>query len=107
MGHLTLEATLTGGTLDVHGVGELDDLSGGTVISDGLINHEQIDNIETRQILMEKVLRNQLVTDPVAGTLTILDDDGVTTLLTAAIYEDADGTIPYQGTGVDRRNRLT
>jgi hypothetical protein len=59
------------------------------------------------QALVEKILRNKTVTDPVAGIITVYDDDDVTPLFTAPIFENAGGTQPYQGQGIDRRNRLT
>ena len=60
-----------------------------------------------RQILIEKILRNRLETDPVAGTITIYDDDNTTPLISAPIFEDVAATQQYQGSGIDRRNRLT
>lgn len=56
--------------------------------------------------LQAKIARNKMVTDPATGVLTIYDDDGVTPLLTASIYKDADGAVPYNGTGAERRERL-
>jgi hypothetical protein len=56
---------------------------------------------------IEKIIRNKMITDPVAGTITIFDDDGVTVLLQANIFQDAAGTIPYAGQGAERRERLT
>jgi hypothetical protein len=55
---------------------------------------------------IEKLLRNKQITDPVAGTLTVYDDDGVTPLLTGALFEDAAGSLPYRGQGAERRERL-
>lgn len=55
---------------------------------------------------IEKILRNKLITDPVAGTITVYDDDGITVLLSASIFQDAAGTIPYAGQGSERRERL-
>lgn len=63
--------------------------------------------MDTRLLLALKVLINRLVTDPVAGTITILDDDDSTPLLSAPLWQDAAGTIPYQGLGAERRDRLT
>ena len=60
-----------------------------------------------RLILIEKILRNKLITDPVAGTITVYDDDSVTPLITAALYEDVAATQTYRGQGADRRERLT
>ena len=60
-----------------------------------------------RQILVEKILRNRLETDPVTGVITIYDDDNTTPLISAPIFEDVAATQQYQGSGIDRRNRLT
>jgi hypothetical protein len=60
-----------------------------------------------RVALIEKILRNRLHTDPVAGTITIFDDDSVTPLITAPLYEDIAGTQIYRGSGADRRDRIT
>ena len=57
--------------------------------------------------LFRKILQNRKVTDPVTGILTIYDDDDVTPLLTANIYEDASGTVPYRSRGLERQDRLT
>ena len=60
-----------------------------------------------RQILIEKILRNKLITDPVAGTITVFDDDDTTPLISASIFEDVAASQAYRGAGVDRRERLT
>lgn len=52
------------------------------------------------------MLRNKTVTDPVAGTITVYDADGVTVLYVAPLWQDAAGTIPYAGEGAERRERL-
>ncbi len=62
---------------------------------------------DPRLILIEKILRNKFHTDPVTGVLTVFDNDSVTPLITATIYEDIAGTQLYRGLGVDRRERLT
>lgn len=56
--------------------------------------------------LLGKVARNKTVTDPVAHTITVFDDDDVTPLLVAQLFEDAAGTVGYRGQGADRRDRL-
>jgi len=56
--------------------------------------------------LLEKLMRNKLVTDPGTGTMTLYDDDGTTVLLSGILYEDAAGTTQYQGQGSERRERL-
>jgi hypothetical protein len=55
--------------------------------------------------IAQAVLRNRTVTDPVAGTFTVYDDDN-TVLLTGDLWQDADGTTPYTGAGAERRDRL-
>lgn len=57
--------------------------------------------------LMLKVLRNRAVTSAATGKLTIYDDDDSTVLVQGDVFEDAAGTVPYQGSGIERRNRLT
>jgi hypothetical protein len=57
--------------------------------------------------LLRKVMTNKNVTDPTTGIMTVYDDDGVTVLLTAAIYEDAAGTQPYRSRGLERQEKLT
>lgn len=57
--------------------------------------------------LVSAVLRNRTVTDPAAGTMTVYDDDDVTPLLTADLWQNAAGTVPYAGDGAERRDRLT
>lgn len=56
--------------------------------------------------IVHKILRNKTITDPVAGTITVYDDDGSTPYLVAQLYQDAAGTRPYNGQGADRRERL-
>jgi len=57
--------------------------------------------------LLEKLMRNRTVTDPVAGTMTVYDDDNSTILFVTPIWEDAAGTIQYGQKGIDRRDRHT
>lgn len=56
---------------------------------------------------IRKLLQNRLETDPVAGTLTIYDDDDVAIFLTADIFEDVGAVQPYRSRGLERRDRLT
>ena len=53
-----------------------------------------------------KMLFNKQITDPATGIMTVYDDDDTTPLYTASIFEDAAGTIPYRGQGIDRREKL-
>lgn len=66
----------------------------------------EMDSNSTRFILIEQLLRNRMITDPTTGIMTLYDDAG-NPLLSAQIFQDAAGTIPYQGQGVERRERLT
>lgn len=52
------------------------------------------------------IAHNRVVTDPAAGTFTVYDTDDTTVLYTAALWQDADGTVPYAGSGAERRDRL-
>ncbi len=56
--------------------------------------------------LLNKMALNKTVTDPVAGTFTVYDDDSVTPLFTAPLFEDVAGTQTYRGQGADRRDKL-
>lgn len=64
-------------------------------------------DVATKMTLVAKILRNRTETNPATGIMTVYDDDGVTPLLTAALYEDVAAATPYDGTaGSNRRNRL-
>lgn len=54
--------------------------------------------------IIQRILQNKQITDPETGTMTVYDDDGVTPLLQANLYEDAAGTKPYEGKGAERRD---
>jgi hypothetical protein len=62
---------------------------------------------DQRLTRIEKILANKMITDPSTGTMRLYDDDGTTLLLQADLFQDAAGTIPYQGQGVERREKLT
>ena len=53
-----------------------------------------------------KILKNKTVTDPVAGTLTVYDDDNVSVLYVVNIWENVASSIPYAGNAVNVRERL-
>lgn len=57
-------------------------------------------------ILILKILRNKIKTDDVTGLMTVYDDDGTTPLFTAPIFQDASGTVPYAGNGINLKDRL-
>lgn len=59
-----------------------------------------------RMELAAKILRNKTVTNPTNGLMVVFDDDGVTPLFTAQLYEDVGETQPYRGQGAEVRERL-
>ena len=59
-----------------------------------------------RMALAAKILRNKTVTNPTTGEMIVFDDDGVTPLLSAALFENTDETQPYRGQGAEVRERL-
>lgn len=112
------------GELKLRGLGFLNNLSGltaGTGIGDQ-INTEAFLNASFVQTeltgsglsvgqdatltLIAKILRNKLITDPTTGVMTLYDDDSITPLATAQLYESTDTSQTYQGTGSQRRERL-
>lgn len=65
--------------------------------------------IQADMALVKKILRNKKITyksGPNVGKMVIYDDDNVTPLLVAQIWEDDAGSIPYQGSGLERQDRL-
>lgn len=52
------------------------------------------------------MLRNKIVTDPSAGTITVYDTDGTTVLYSADLFQDAAGSTAYAGAGAERRERM-
>ena len=55
---------------------------------------------------LRKLMQNRMETDPITGVMTVYDDDDITPLLTANIYEDVLAAQLYRGRGMERRNRL-
>lgn len=66
----------------------------------------EVGTLATNLLLALKLLRNRSITNPATGVMTIYDDDNATPLYTANIYEDVAGTIPFDGAGANRRDRL-
>jgi hypothetical protein len=56
--------------------------------------------------ILGQIGRNRTVTNPSTGVMTVYAEDGVTPLLTAALWEDVAGSQAYRGQGADRRERL-
>jgi hypothetical protein len=106
-GQVILDSTVTAGTLVVRGISKLVDNSvGATVSSNDLLQPADMNDAASRIGLVEKILRNRMETDPVAGTITIYDDDSITPLITAPLYENVAGTQTYRGLGAERRDRM-
>jgi hypothetical protein len=68
--------------------------------------HADASTLQARVELATKLLRNKTHTDPVTGIMTVYDDDGLSILFTAQMYEDVGGTQTYRGQGAERRERL-
>ena len=102
-GILHIDGTNTAGTLKLRGIGEPVNDTGAsfaTVDDDGFL-------VASDSTKLRKVMMNRFETDPVSGVLTVYEDDDATTFASGNIYEDVAGTQPYQGQGIERRNRLT
>lgn len=76
------------------------------LMTDGRTAAQVLMDTNARVGLVEKLLRNKQITDPVFGTNTVFDDDGTTVLVSGDLFEDAAGTQPYRGQGAERRERL-
>lgn len=78
-----------------------------TIESDiGLIEVD-IGALQLSSDLIRKLLQNETLTDPDNGVMTILDDDDITPLFSAIIWEDKAKTQRYRGKGSELRERLT
>jgi hypothetical protein len=66
----------------------------------------KLSNIDSIVKIVNKILKNKNITDPVTGKQIIYDDDDVTPLLQAKAWENPAGTVPYQGNGINRRDKL-
>jgi hypothetical protein len=56
--------------------------------------------------LIRKAEQNRQVTNPIAGTFVVYDDDGTTPLLEADLFETVSETQRYRGRGAEVRGRL-
>jgi len=101
-GHLILDSTVSDGTVVIRGVGHITDNSTGSAqkVTKGFVEGGLVSAAAS-------ITRNKVITDPVAGTITVYEDDGTTILYQADLWEDADGTQRYRGQGAERRERLT
>jgi hypothetical protein len=71
------------------------------IAGSGLTVAEALDLERIRQALL-----NEQYTDPATGLRVILDDDDISLLTQAGIWEDVAKLIPYKGEGVERMARL-
>ena len=63
--------------------------------------------VKTDSVLLVKGRFNKVVSDPVTGHEIVYDDNSTTPLKTGDIYEDIAGTMPFDGSGANRRDRMT
>lgn len=75
-------------------------------VADAVWSHSSAVDVAAKLAIIQKILRNKTVTNPVAGTITVYDDNGTDVLFVAPLYEDVGGTQGYRGKGADRRDRL-
>ena len=60
---------------------------------------------DTASLLKGRYNRNY--TDPITGLETVFEDNNTTVHKSGAIFEDIAGTMPFDGTGANRRDRMT
>lgn len=101
-GYVELQATVTDGTIQIRGVGGLDDSSGGTTT----VLNELVDPAVVKVI--EQLLRNKVITDDGTGLIRVRNDDDTADLFTAPIFEDVAGAIPFSSSSLKilRRDRF-
>lgn len=99
-GRVIVDSSVTDGDYTVRGIASVEDGSTGTAT----VNDQTISEVTD---VVEKLLRNKTVTDPVTGVMTVYDDDNATPLLVAQLYEDATELQTYRGQGAEVRDRLT
>ena len=111
-GSIKFDSSCTGGSINYGGAIRIkEDLSTGTTINDATTasqvwTHPTGVDVSTKISIQNKILRNETETNPVTGIMTVYDDDGVTVLFTANIWENIAKTTPYGGNAVNRRARL-
>lgn len=77
-------------------------------ISQATTGSIQVETSQTEAlVLLRKILDNRLETDPVAGKMTLYDDDGITPIREWDVYEDVAATQPYRSQGSERRDPPT
>jgi len=99
-GRVRIAASCTSGTIHIHGDAEVIDLSGaGVTVVDKTIS--------TMIDIVQQILLNKKVTDPITGLVTIYNKDDITAMFSGTGYEDVAGTQTYRAQGMDRQDRLT
>ena len=63
--------------------------------------------VKTDTAALVKGRYNRNDTDPVTGDETVYEDDSATVFRSGPIFEDIAGTMPFDGTGANRRDRMT
>jgi hypothetical protein len=101
-GQVIINDTCTGGAISLRGVAKWTNRA--TYAGTTVINDELVDGAEN--VILRKIMRNKMVTDPNTGIMTVYDDDGVTILLQSNIYEDTSLAQAYRGRGMEVRERL-
>jgi hypothetical protein len=124
-GQLKVGADVTAGNITVRGIATItEDFSSGTaVIDDQTLNLTNISSDIWKTDLTQYIATsteagyminrirqyflNKRIVDPVTGEERIFTDDDLSILMSAEIFEDADGTTPYQGAGIERRDQMS
>lgn len=107
---LQYSVTLIGANSNVLDVTNVNQVSVRSQNSAGLIIVTQGSGLsvdqDNRLTRVERILRNRKTIDQADGKLKINDDTDTGVLLEAPAWEDAAGTVPYRGSGVERTDRL-
>ncbi len=98
-GRIVLDSTVGAGIIQCRGVARLDDVSTGATVINELLDPTVVK-------VIEQILRNKLITDPITGIMSLRNDADTADLFRAPVYESTDTSIPYKGTGIQRRDRL-
>lgn len=123
-GRVIFDPTISAGSFWVRGVADVYDGSTGTadvqdqtssiraaqaVWDSDTTDYQVAGSTGFAMTIMRAVLQNKTITDSATGIMTVYDDDDVTPLFTAQLYEDPAGTLPYDGDlaqPLERRERL-
>lgn len=111
-GRLVAENTCTAGDAYARGICNVTDDSNGMTLHDDTISasivtiQTDIGAVQIDMSMAQKILRNKKTTNPLTGEMTIYDDDGIAVLLTAKVWANVEGSLPYTGQGLERQDRL-